>query len=65
MEFWPSELIKNGSFDLLKDMLEKCYSKYICMDWYKKGDTAVYNISELGRLMDCFADSFTDIFMIK
>lgn len=65
IEFWPSELKKNGSFQLLKEVLERCYSKFICIKWYKKGDTDVYDISELDVLMNYFSDSSTDIFLIK
>lgn len=65
MEFWPSELVRNGSLGLLKEILEECYSKFICIDWYKKGDRTVYDISGLEVLVDEFSDSFTDIFLIK
>lgn len=65
MEFWPTEIIKNDSFKLIKKVLERCYSKFICIDWYKKGDMKVYDISKIEILMKCFSNSFTDIFLIK
>jgi len=67
MEFWPMELERNDSLELLFSLLKEYYSKFICIDWYKCGDRNPHEIDELRSIAEKYKyiDWHTDIFLIK
>lgn len=65
MEFWPKELKRNHSFDLLVDTLGRCYSKFICVQWYKQGKRELLDIYALHDIARKYPDDTFDIFLVK
>jgi FkbM family methyltransferase len=67
MEFWPEQLRKNGSLELLINQLKKFYSKYIVIDSdCELEQLKEYDISELeGLASELENDSSRDLFLIK
>lgn len=47
IEFWPAEIMKNKSMQLLVDSINKFYKKFICIAWYKEGDRRLFEIEEM------------------
>lgn len=66
MEFWPQGLKENQSLKLLVEKLKKCYRKFICIEWYKKGNKSEYDLDELFDIADKYCDGHVfNIFLIK
>lgn len=69
IEFWPEELKKNDSFELLIANISKCYSKFIPIQKWVMGADKEHEISELYEFADtdkcaCGRESY-DIFLIR
>lgn len=47
IEFWPAELMRNKSMQLLVDSIKRFYKMFICIAWYKEGDKRLFDIEEM------------------
>lgn len=66
MEFWPRELKKNQSLQLLVDGLIKCnYKKFVVIQWYEQGNKREFDIYKLYEIAEEYPDKFFDIFLVK
>lgn len=65
IEFWPEQLEKNSSLELLIQELQELYHGFICVSKYKSGDTKVYPIDALDDLAREYQEDSCDIFLVK
>lgn len=68
IEFWPAEIMKNQSMQILVDSLKRSYRKFICIACYKEGDRRMFEIEELWDLYDKYnkdSEWAVDLFFVE
>lgn len=69
IEFWPEELKKNDSLELLIENISKCYSKFIPLQKWVKGSDKEHKVGEMYEMSDtdkwAYGMKSYDIFLIR